>query len=124
MPTGWIASPRMPGIANAIFAFTACLTGSMTLTVPPISEETHSSEPSLLNCAKRGRWSTSTLAMTSRDTVSMKCAMLVVSDVLTSTFPSGLSPMPSGSTPTWTSPSRARRSISMIVTVLSFSFAT
>src|ERR1700722_17823281 len=93
MPTGWIASPRMPGIANAIFVFPARLTGSMTLTVPPISDDTHSSEPSLLNCANRGRWSTSTLATTSCEPVSMKWAMLVVSEVLTRNFPSGLSPV-------------------------------
>jgi len=43
---------------------------------------------------------------------------------ITGTLPSGLMPMPSGSTPTCTSPIRLRCSISMIVTVLSFSFAT
>ena len=96
----------------------------MTVTVPPISDETHSSEPSRLNSAKRGRESTSTLATILRVAVSMKCAMLVVSDVLIRILPSGLSAMPSGSTPTWTSPSRARFSRSMIVTVLSFSLAT
>ena len=39
-------------------------------------------------------------------------------------LPSGLMAMPSGSTPTWTSPMRTRFSRSMTVTVLSFSLAT
>ena len=39
-------------------------------------------------------------------------------------LPSGLMAMPSGSTPTWISPRRARFSTSMMVTVLSFSLAT
>src|SRR5215470_15386281 len=124
MPTAWIASLRRPGISNAIFFFTSCLAGSITLTVAPISDDTQTSEPSRLNSAKRGRASTSTLATIRRVCVSMKCAMLVVSDVLTRMRPSGLSPMPSGSTPTCTSPSGTRRSRSMMVTVLSFSFAT
>ena len=54
----------------------------------------------------------------------MKCAMLVVSDVLIRILPSGLMVMPSGSTPTWMSPRRARFSRSITVTVLSFSLAT
>src|SRR3954453_18320688 len=124
IPTGWIASLRIPGIANSIFVMTSCLVGSITETVPPISEETHSSELSRLNSANRGRASTSTLATIWREAVSIKCAMLVVSEVLIRIFPSGLIAMPSGSTPTWTSPTRARLSISMIVTVFSFSLAT
>ena len=74
-------------------------------TVPPISEDTQSSDPSRLNSAKRGRESTSTLATIWRVVVSMKCAMLVVSEVLIRILPSGLMAMPSGSTPTWMSPS-------------------
>ena len=93
-------------------------------TVPPISDDTHTSELSRLNSAKRGRASTSTLATIWRVAVSMKCAMLVVSDVLIRILPSGLIAMPSGSTPTWMSPIRARFSRSMMVTVLSFSLAT
>src|SRR5216683_7343331 len=116
-----MASLRSPGISKVIFFFTSCFTGSMTLTVPPISDETHTSEASRLNSAKRGRASTSTLATIRRVAVSMKCAILVVSDVATRILPSGLRPMPSGSTPTWTSPSRVRFSTSMMVTVLSFS---
>src|ERR1700760_3477113 len=124
MPTGWMASLRSPGMANVTLPVTACLTGSMIETVPPISDETHNSEPSCLYSAKRGRESTSTLATTWRVAVSMKCAMLVVSDVLIRILPSGLIVMPSGSTPTWMSPSRARFSRSITVTVLSFSLAT
>src|SRR5882757_8503815 len=124
MPTGWIASLRRPGISKLILLVTARLAGSMIETVPPISEETHNSEPSRLNCAKRGRESTSTLATIWRVAVSMKCAMLVVSDVLIRILPSGLIVMPSGSTPTWMSPIRARFSRSITVTVLSFSLAT
>src|SRR3978361_1340471 len=108
IPTGWIASLRIPGMANSILVMIACFAGSMTVTVPPISDDTHSSEPARLNSGKRGRASTSTLATIWRDAVSMKCAMLVVSDVLMRNFPSGLIAMPSGSTPTWTSPTRAR----------------
>ena len=51
MPTGWMASLRSPGISKAIFFFTTYFRGSMTLTVPPISDETHTSEPSGLNSA-------------------------------------------------------------------------
>ena len=62
----------------------------MIETVPPISDDTHNSEPSGLNSAKRGRESTSTLATIWRVAVSMKCAMLVVSEVLIRILPSGL----------------------------------
>jgi hypothetical protein len=93
-----MGSGRMPAILKAIFCLTLRFAGSMMLTVPPTSEETHSSEPSSLNVAKRGRASTSTLATTLRVAVSMKCAMFVVSDVFTRILPSGLIPMPSGST--------------------------
>src|SRR6516225_603660 len=89
-----------------------------------ISSEIGNSEPSRLNSAKRGREPTRTLATIWRVIVSMKCAMLVVSEVLIRIFPSGLSAMPSGSTPTWMSPILARFSRSITVTVLSFSFAT
>ena len=109
---------------NEILSVTTRLTGSMIDTVPPISDDTHTSELSRLNSAKRGRASTSTLATIWRVAVSMKCAMLVVSDVLIRILPSGLIAMPSGSTPTWMSPRRARFSTSMMVTVLSFSLAT
>src|SRR6476661_10182154 len=121
MPTGWIASRRRPGMLKLILPVMMRLAGSMTDTVPPISDDTHNSEPSGLNSAKRGRESTSTLATTWRVAVSMKCAILVVSDVLIRILPSGLMAMPSGSTPTWTSPRRVRFSTSMMVTVLSFS---
>src|SRR6185436_15499439 len=75
MPTGWMASLRRPGISNVIFFVTSRLTGSITETVPPISDDTHTSELSRLNSAKRGRASTSTLATIWRVAVSMKCAM-------------------------------------------------
>ena len=61
---------------------------------------TQTSDPSGLNCANRGRVSTNTLEVISWVSVSMKWAMLVVSDVATTVLPSGLTPMPSGSTPT------------------------
>src|SRR5262249_14574668 len=61
MPTGWIASRRRPGISKLILPVTTCLTGSMIDTEPPISDDTHNSEPSGLNSAKRGLASTSTL---------------------------------------------------------------
>ena len=109
---------------KVILPVTTRLAGSMIDTVPPISDDTHNSELSRLNSAKRGRASTSTLATIWRVAVSMKCAMLVVSDVLIRILPSGLSVMPSGSTPTWMSPTRTRFSRSMTVTVLSFSLAT
>ena len=51
--------------------------------VPPTSDVTQSCLPSAVNSAKRGRLSTSTLATISWVLVSMKCAMFVVSDVLT-----------------------------------------
>src|ERR1700746_3131466 len=124
MPTGWMASARNPGMAKLILLVTRCLTGSMMLTAPPTSEETHSSEAFCLNTAKRGRDPTSTLATISWLAASMKCAMLVVSEVLMRILPSGLTAMPSGSTPTSTSPTRARFSMSRMVTVLSFSLAT
>ena len=81
----------------------------MTLTVPPISAETQTCAPSAVHSARRGRLSTRTLATTLCVSVSMKCAMLVVSEVLTSHLPSGLMPMPSGSTPTGISPTTSPR---------------
>ena len=56
--------------------------------------------------------------------VSMKCAMLVVSEVFTSHLPSWLTPMPSGSTPTGTSAITWRVAMSITVTMLSSSLAT
>ena len=53
---------------------------------------------------------------------SIRCAMLVVSDVLTRILPSGLIAMPSGSTPTGISATTLRVLMSMTVTRLSFSF--
>jgi len=50
--------------------------------------------------------------------VSIKCAMFVVSDVLTSTLPSGLRPIPSGSTPTGISATCLRVVTSMAVTIV------
>src|SRR3546814_4049931 len=63
---------------------------SITETVPPISADTQTWLPSGENSAKRGRASTSTLSVIAWLAVSMKCAMLVVSEVFTSTAPSGL----------------------------------
>ena len=96
---------------------------SITLTVPPISELTQTSAPSAVNVATRGRWSTSTLWVISWLSTSMKCAMLVVSEVLTMVLPSGLMPMPSGSTPTGISASTERLATSITVTRLSSSLA-
>ena len=98
--------------------------GSITVTVPPISALTQSCAPSAVNSATRGRLSTSTLSMVVLVAVSMKCAMFVVSDVLTSSLPSGLMPMPSGSTPTGISASTLSVSMSTTVTRLSSSLAT
>ena len=38
------------GTEKVILPVTTCFAGSMTLTVPPISDDTHNSEPSFLNC--------------------------------------------------------------------------
>ena len=91
---------------------------------PPISEVTHNSDPSVLNAENRGREPTSRLPTIWRLVVSMKCTMLVVSDVHISVLESGLTAMPSGSMPTDTSPIEARFSRSMTVTIASFSLAT
>jgi len=72
----------------------------MTATVPPTSAETQTVLPSGAKVASRGRVSTSTLASSSKVVLSMKCAMLVVSEVATVIFESGLTRMPSGSRPT------------------------
>jgi hypothetical protein len=124
IPTGWMLSAGTPGTANSIVRFTACVAASITDTVPPTSEETHTSAPSAVNRATRGRLPTSTLATTSLVAVSMKCAMLVVSDVLTSMPPSGLTPIPSGSTPTGISVTIRPDFTSSTETMLSFSLAT
>ena len=63
-------------------------------------------------------------SITSKVLVSMKWAMLVVSEVFTRTLPSGDSPIPSGSTPTGISASTLFFSMSMMVTWLSSSLAT
>ena len=92
--------------------------------MPPTSALTQTCDPSGVNSAKRGRVSTSTLLVTSWLSVSMKCAMLVVSEVLTMVLPSGLTAMPSGSTPTGISVFTSLLPTSMAVTRLSFSLAT
>src|SRR5262249_15151844 len=107
-----------------ILFFTTRLSGSMTLTVPPISEDTHNSEPSSLNWAKRGRASTRILATIWCVAVSMKCAMLVVSDVFTRILPSGLNPIPSGSTPAFNTARRGGRLIVYVGTILVFLVGT
>ncbi len=123
-PTGWICSSVTPGILKVIFFTTLRVSTSMTETVPPTSAETQSHLPSRLNSAKRGRASTSTLSITWKVLVSMKWAMLVVSEVLTRIDPSGLNPIPSGSTPTGTSATTLFFSMSSTVTWLSSSLAT
>ena len=122
-PTGWMASAFMPWTAKPIFLMTLCVAVWITLTEPPISAVTQSRLPSAVNSAKLGRESTRTLSVISCDSVSMKCAMLVVSEVLTRVLPSGLTPMPSGSTPTGISVTFWPESTSTTVTMLSFSLA-
>src|ERR1700679_1981663 len=97
MPTGWIASDRSPGISTLTVCLICRVPGSIMVRAQPISEVTHNSDPSDLNDEKRGREPTSRLATTSRLVVSMKCTMLVVSDVQIRTLESGLTVMPSGS---------------------------
>ncbi len=77
-----------------------------------------------MNSATRGRVSTSTFDNTFCVLVSMKCAMLVCSDVFTTRLPSGETPMPSGSTPTGISASFAPVARSTTVTRPSSSLAT
>ena len=97
---------------------------SITLTVPPISAETKSLEPSgVYSREARAASPTSTFATISKLPVSIRCAMFVVSEVLTTILPSGLTPIPSGSTPTGTSASTCRVSTSTTVTMLSSSLA-
>ena len=55
MPTGWIASLGTPGISKAILCLIARLALSITLTVPPTSEDTQTSALSAVNSATRGR---------------------------------------------------------------------
>ena len=55
---------------------------------------------------------------------SMRCAMLVVSEVLTTIEPSGLTATPSGSTPTGNSLTTLRVAMSIAVSSASFSLAT
>ena len=100
MPTGCSSSGRTPATSKPIFFFTFQLAVSITETVPPTSEDTHTSLPSGVNFASRGRVSTSTLATTFWLALSITCAMLVYSEVATVYLESGLTPMPSGSTPT------------------------
>jgi hypothetical protein len=78
----------------------------------------------LVNTAKRGRVPTSTLATTFSVATSMKCAMLVVSDVHSTVLPSGLTAMPSGSTPTGISDTIRPSAISSTETWLLSSLAT
>ena len=72
----------------------------MMATVPPISADTHTCLPSCVKLATRGRVSTRMLASTLKVLASMMCAMLVASDVAATILSSGLTDMPSGSTPT------------------------
>ena len=124
MPTGWMLSVGIPGMAKSIVWVTARVAVSMTETVPPTSAETQTSAPSAVNLATRGREPTRTLPTISRVPVSMKWAMLVVSEVLMSSLPSGLTAMPSGSTPTWISLAMRPPGMSMTETMLSFSLET
>ena len=123
-PTGWIASGLTPKISKPILARILRVFGSITVTLPPISALTQTCDPSGVNSATRGRLSTSTLSMIAWLAVSMKCAILVVSEVATSRLPSGLMPSPSGSTPTKISANTVLLAMSTTVTRLSSSLAT
>ena len=116
-------SGLMPGISKPMVLMIFRVLASITDTVPPTSDVTQSCDPSAVNSAKRGRVPTSTLSTISKLLVSMKCAMLEVSDVAIRILPSGLMPTPSGSTPTGTSASTSRVSRSITVTRLSSSLA-
>ncbi len=124
MPTGWMASDRSPGISKVTVCLSFRVAGSMIARLPPISDVTHNSEPSALNAENRGREPTKRLPTIPRLAVSIKCTMLVVSDVHIRILESGLTAMPSGSMPTDTSPMDARFSRSITVTIASFSLAT
>ncbi len=91
--------------------------------VPPTSDDTQTSLPSGVNFASRGRVSTSTLATIFSLALSMTCAMLVDSEVATVYLESGLTPMPSGSTPTGISAFTSPDLVSMTVTMESSSLA-
>src|SRR5262249_21780559 len=99
-PTGWIASALTPGISKVILARIWRVLASITVTLPPISALIQTCDPSGVNSATRARLAARTVATIVWLAVSLKCAMLVVSDVATSSLPSGLMPSPSGSTPT------------------------
>src|SRR5271163_675068 len=124
IPTGWISSLRNPGTSKPIVWVTAFLTGSMTETLPPTSDDTQSSDPSGVNSAKRGRGGTRMLATIFFAGQSMRWAMLVVSEVFTTIAPSGLTATPSGSTPTGNWTIALRVLTSMAVSSASFSLAT
>ncbi len=123
MPTGWIASLRRPGTSKEIVWTTAFLTGSITDTLPPTSDDTQSSAPSGLNSAKRGREGTRMFATACLEAQSIRWAMLVVSDVLTTMAPSGLTATPSGSTPTGIWATCLREAMSIAVSAASSSLA-
>ena len=97
---------------------------SITATVPATSDDTQTRRPSAVKTAKRGRVPTSTLAVTLWLATSMKCAMLVVSDVHSTVASSGLTAMPSGSTPTGISEVIRPPATSSTDTWLLFSLAT
>ncbi len=61
-PTAWMFSRAMPGTAKATLPVILRAATSMTETVPRSSDDTQIDLPSDVNCALRGRASTSTLA--------------------------------------------------------------
>jgi len=124
MPTGCNSSGRRSCTPKPIFFLMFQSLVSITAMVPPTSDDTHASLPSGVNLASRGLVSTSTFSISLSVALSMTCAMLVLSEVTTVYFESGLMPTPSGSTPTGTSASTSPVFVFMTVAIESSSLAT
>ena len=122
-PTGCTRSGRTPLTSKPISASFDWSLTLKTVIVPPISELTQSSWPSLTNSACRGRDATRVLAKSLFVSVSIQCAMLVVSEVVMAILPSGETAMPSGSMPTLIWATTFRVSVSTTVVTASSSLA-
>ena len=96
----------------------------MTLTVPPTSEDTHSSEPSALEFGEARTRIDQHVGDDLLVSVSMKCAMLVVSEVLTRILAVRADRHAFRLDADRHFADGTRFAMSMMVTVLSFSLAT
>ena len=98
--TGVISELLIPFLSKVIVCFIEKVLVSITLTVPPSSLVTQYSSPFLAKAPLLGLFPTSTSSIISPIHGSIIMIVLVPSDVMNTSLPSGVKLTPSGSIPT------------------------